>query len=139
MSRISIALVAAIVLSPPALAEDMRIVCETRTGMYQRLDITLPDRGEPLVATGVGDDQASFTEHPKVLSHEIVGFRGNGPHDWLSTIHIQSQVKDETGIVRQFPPQTYFVDWRRAKVWHNFFSLMDEPNTVEIVNCVRVN
>jgi hypothetical protein len=123
----------------PAMAADMRIVCETRTGIHQRLDIVLPDGGEPTVTAAVGDDQEMFSETPRVLSHVVTGFRGNEPLNWLSTIHVESKVTDEKGVTRLYPPQTFYVDWRRARVWKQFFSLMDLPGGSEVENCVRVD
>lgn len=123
----------------PAAAADMRIVCETRDGMHQRLDIALPEGGEPVLTTAVGDDREMFSETPRVLSHVLAGFRGNEPIDWLSTIHVESKVTDEKGVTRIHPPQTYYVDWHRARVWKGFFSLLDLPGNSEVENCVRVD
>lgn len=129
----------AVAMVTPVAAADMHIVCETRTGMHQRLDIVLPQGGDPVVTAGVGDEQGMFSETPRVLSHVITGFRGNEPRDWLSTIHVESRVTDEIGVTRLFAPQTFYVDWRRARVWKAFFSLLDMPGTSEIENCVRVD
>lgn len=117
-------------------AAEMRIVCEEREGMFQRLDVVLPEGGEPVLTLGVGDAEEMFAEQPRVLSHVLAGFRG-ADKPWLSTLHVESKVT-EKGVATIYPPQTYWIDWTRARVWKSFFSLLDLPGQSEVNNCVRV-
>jgi hypothetical protein len=123
----------------PAQAADMRIVCEEREGLIQRLDLTLPDGGEPVLVLSVADESGVYPETPRILSHVLTragAMLNGGP---FSTIHAEFKVTDEKGVTRIYTPQTYYVDWDRAKVWKSFFSLMDMPGSGPVENCVRVD
>lgn len=132
--RILTAAAVTLAMMMPAHAADMRIVCEERTGMINRLDLTLPKGGEPVLILSAGDEQAMFSDTPRILSHVLTAAGAQLNAGPFSTIHTEFKV---TG--RIYTPQTYYVDWNRARVWKSFFSLVEAPGGAEIKNCVRVD